>query len=119
MMKLRAAIALAGLLALTACGTGEVKDTGPISLRMTVWTSNEAHLKLFNEIAAAYKAEHSNVTEIKFDPIPFDSYTTTLTTQIAGGNGPDLAWVLESSAPDFVSSGALVSLEKYDFGDLV
>jgi multiple sugar transport system substrate-binding protein len=31
-------------------------------------------------------------------------------TQIAGGNAPDLAWVLESTAPDFVSSGALVPI---------
>ena len=85
-------------------------DTGPVSLRMTVWSSNEAHLKLFNEIAAEYKASNPRITEIKFDPIPFESYTTTLTTQIAGGNGPDLAWVLENSAPDFVDSGALVPL---------
>ncbi|GIH08625.1 sugar ABC transporter substrate-binding protein [Rhizocola hellebori] len=121
-MKIRAtALALAGLLALTACGgkTEEPAAAGPVSLRMTVWTSNEAHLKLFNEIAAAYRAEHPNVTEIKFDPIPFESYTTTLTTQIAGGNGPDLAWVLENAAPDFVSSGALVPLDGYDTSDLV
>ncbi len=120
-MRIRAtALALAGLLALTACGgkTEEPAAAGPVALRMTVWTSNEAHLKLFNEIAAAYRAEHPNVTEVKFDPIPFESYTTTLTTQIAGGNGPDLAWVLENAAPDFVSSGALVPLDGYDTTDL-
>ncbi len=121
-MRIRAiALGLTGLLALAACGgtAEEPADTGPVSLRMTVWTSNEAHLKLFNEIAAAYRADHPNVTEIKFDPIPFEGYTTTLTTQIAGGNGPDLAWVLENAAPDFVSSGALVPLEGYDTSDLV
>lgn len=111
----RIAVALAALLALAGCGnSGEPESTGPVSLRMTVWTSNEAHLKLFNDIAAAYRTEHPDVTEIKFDPVPFDAYTTTLTTQIAGGNGPDLAWILENSAPDFVSSGALVALEGYD-----
>ncbi|MDT5037486.1 MAG: multiple sugar transport system substrate-binding protein [Micromonosporaceae bacterium] len=111
------AYALAGLLALSvaACGGGKsdtpkASNTGPVSLRMTVWTSNAAHLKLFNDIAAAYKAAHPRITTITFDSIPLDSYTTTLTTQIAGGNGPDLAWILESSAPDFVSSGALVGL---------
>lgn len=114
MMRRATAGALAGLLALAtaACGAGADKGSGggPVSLRMTVWTSNEAHLKLFNDIANAYKATHPNVSAITFDPIPFDSYTTTLTTQIAGGNGPDLAWILEGSAPDFVSSGALVDL---------
>ncbi|MBB5868970.1 multiple sugar transport system substrate-binding protein [Allocatelliglobosispora scoriae] len=106
-----AAVALAGLIGLAACGSEKAADSGPVSLRVTVWTANEAHLKLFNSIADEYKKTHSNVTEIKFDPIPFESYTTTLTTQIAGGNGPDLAWLLENSAPDFVSSGALVPLD--------
>jgi multiple sugar transport system substrate-binding protein len=121
-MRIRAiALGLTGLLALAACGgtAEEPADSGPVSLRMTVWTSNEAHLKLFNDIAAAYRADYPNVTEIKFDPIPFEGYTTTLTTQIAGGNGPDLAWILENAAPDFVSSGALVPLEGYDTSDLV
>ncbi|GAA2216603.1 ABC transporter substrate-binding protein [Micromonospora olivasterospora] len=105
------AAALAGVVALSACGGGEAKDTGPASLRMTVWSANEAHLKLFNEIADEYRKSHPNVAEIKFDPIPFETYTTTLTTQIAGGNAPDLAWVLENSAPDFVASGALLPLD--------
>jgi multiple sugar transport system substrate-binding protein len=104
-------VAILGL-SMAACGGSKPKpaDTGPVSLRMTVWSANEAHLKLFNEIAAEYKAKKPRVTDIKFDPLPFDSYTTTLTTQIAGGNGPDLAWVLENAAPDFVDSGALIGL---------
>ncbi|MFD0576522.1 ABC transporter substrate-binding protein [Dactylosporangium darangshiense] len=116
-MKFRAAIAALAVTALTAlagCGDGGgtpvAEDTGPIELRMTIWSANEAHLKLFNDIAAEYKTAHPNVS-VRFDPLPFDSYTTTLTTQIAGGNGPDLAWVLEDSAPDFVGSGALVPLD--------
>lgn len=103
------ALILAGLLAVTACSGSAA--SGPKSLRMTVWTANEAHLKLLNEIAAEYKAAHPDVTEIKFDSIPADGYTTTLTTQIAGGNAPDLAWILEESAPDFVSSGALAPIK--------
>jgi multiple sugar transport system substrate-binding protein len=79
-------------------------------LRMTIWSANEAHLKLFNDIAAAYKQSHPDVN-VTFDSLPFDSYTTTLTTQIAGGNPPDLAWILETTAADFVSSGALMPLK--------
>src|SRR5258705_2089265 len=119
-------LALAGLFALTACGSSpQTQNTGPVSLRMTIWSANEAHLKLFNEIAADYRTTHPNVTEIKFDVIPVENYTTTLTTQIAGGSGPDLVWMLENSAPDFVTSGALVPLddtlqktEGYSFADL-
>ncbi|MFS1301206.1 ABC transporter substrate-binding protein [Streptosporangium longisporum] len=123
-----AAVALAALLTLAACGQGAGSAPaaqGPQPLRMTIWTSNEAHLKLFGEIAAEYRKTHPGVGEITFDPIPFETYTTTLTTQIAGGNAPDLAWILESSAPDFVTSGALAPLEEtlskapgYEFDDL-
>src|SRR5690606_17953806 len=67
---------------------------------------------------------HPNVS-VTFDSLPFDNYTTTLTTQIAGGNAPDLAWILETSAADFVNSGALAPLseafanaEGYDLDDV-
>lgn len=127
-MKSRLIVAgtLACVTVLTACGgDGDSGSAdGPANLRMTIWTSNEEHLALFDEIAAGYTESHPDVT-VKFDPIPFESYTTTLTTQIAGGNGPDLAWVLEDSAPDFVDSGALTPLsetlqktEGYEFDDL-
>ncbi|GAA3452860.1 ABC transporter substrate-binding protein [Dactylosporangium matsuzakiense] len=120
-MRIRTALAALSVLALAACGDGggstpAAVETGPVELRMTIWSANEAHLKLFNDIAAQYKSAHPNVS-VKFDPLPFESYTTTLTTQIAGGNGPDLAWVLEESAPDFVGSGALVPLDNLDQPD--
>jgi len=81
-----------------------------VDLRMALWTANEGHLKLFNEIAAAYKATHPDVN-VTFDSLAYDGYTTTLTTQIAGGNAPDLAWILETTAGDFVNSGALSPLK--------
>ncbi|GAA3209503.1 ABC transporter substrate-binding protein [Nonomuraea helvata] len=96
--------ALALTVAVTACGGGGEATTqaGPVTLRMTVWTASEAHLKLLNDIAAGFTK-----AKVKFESLPVDTYTTTLTTQIAGGNAPDLAWILERSAPDFVGSGAL------------
>ncbi|MEV0166432.1 carbohydrate ABC transporter substrate-binding protein (CUT1 family) [Nonomuraea fuscirosea] len=107
-----AAAGLAGLLVLTACGSGaEPAATGPATLRMTIWTGNAEHLSLLNSIADEYKKTHQDVAAIKFDTLPIENYTTTLTTQIAGGNAPDLAWILENSAPDFVGSGALAPLD--------
>ncbi|MDF2666433.1 MAG: ABC-type sugar transport system, periplasmic component [Microbacterium sp.] len=110
MLSAAAVIAAASLVFSGCSGSGPSADE-PVALRMTVWTSNEAQLALFNEIADAYRADHPEVSSITFDPLDFDSYTTTLTTQLAGGNPPDMAWLLENSAPDFVSSGALVPLD--------
>lgn len=105
------ATALVAVTALAGCGAGSSGESGPTSLRMTVWTSNAAHLKLFQGIAADYRKTHPEIKKITFDPLPLESYTTTLTTQVSGGNAPDLAWVFENSAPDFVDSGALVPLD--------
>ncbi|MGW2182616.1 ABC transporter substrate-binding protein [Streptomyces sp. NPDC001732] len=121
------AAAMSATLVLAACsGDGSGDDSGPVTLRMTVWTSNKPHLKLFDEIAAAYKKNHPEIKDIKFDPLPFDTYSTALTTQMTGGNAPDLAWVFETDAADFVSSGALVPLDDtlkqtsgYQYDDLL
>lgn len=114
--KLGAAAAVAGLsLALAGCGASAptpVETTaapGSVDLRMSVWTSNEDQLALFDEIAAAYKADHPEIGEITYESLPFADYNTTLTTQIAGGNAPDLAWMGDLSR-DLIASDALVPL---------
>lgn len=119
------AVAILGLAACSGGGAPEETAASDIHLRMTVWTSNEDHLALFDSIADEYLADHPEVTEIEFDPLPFEDYTSTLTTQVAGGSAPDLAWILENAAPDFVQSGALLPLDEtlegtdgYEFDDL-
>lgn len=124
--RLGVALAATAALTLTACGGGEETASGPVALRMTVWTADEAQLALFQQIADAYVADHEDtVSKVTFETMPFEEYTTGLTTQIAGGNAPDLAWIFESNAPEFVRSGALADLrptlegtEGYDVDDL-
>lgn len=97
--KLFGAVALTTALALTAaCGASSDDGSGAtnatnVKLRMTVWTSNQDQLELFDTIAAAYRAKHPEVSSITFESLPFEDYNTTLTTQIAGGNAPDMAWM--------------------------
>jgi multiple sugar transport system substrate-binding protein len=93
-------------------------------LRFTVWTGSEAHLKMLNGIAESFKATHPDVT-VKFETIPAADYTQKLTFQIAGGNPPDLGWMMEDAAPTFENAGVLWDIgptvkaaEGYDFGDL-
>lgn len=101
---------LAGLAMTTTALSALAAPATAQELRMAIWSANEAHLALFNGIADEYEAAHPGVN-VTFDSLPFDGYTTTLTTQIAGGNAPDLAWILETTAGDFVSSGALSPLK--------
>jgi multiple sugar transport system substrate-binding protein len=109
MRKIAPIAALVLLTSLTACG-GETEAAGPVTLRMTTWSANPAHVELFNSIAADYKKTNPDVS-VTFEALPLENYTTTVTTQIAGGNPPDIAWVLEGAAPDFVASGALTALD--------
>ncbi|MDR0435931.1 MAG: extracellular solute-binding protein, partial [Propionibacteriaceae bacterium] len=109
-----AAAMLAGLVGCSSGDDGTTPQTttdAPVSLRMTVWTGNEAHLAIFNGIADAYIAANpTKVSSITFETLPYDDYMQTLTTQIAGGNAPDLAWIFETSGPEFVESGILTDL---------
>ncbi len=94
-------------------------------LRMTVWTGSDAHLEMLNDIADGFEANHPGVT-INFETIPFSEYVQGLTLQLAGGNPPDLGWLLETSAPIFVEAGVLLDVgdtlrsdDDYDFRDLL
>lgn len=99
---------------------GASKTDENIELRYTVWTGNEAHLKLLGSIADAYREKNPNVS-IKFDTIPYGDYVQKLTLQLNGSNPPDAGWISEASAPTFVESDALVdiapALVPYDYED--
>lgn len=92
-------------------------------LRVTIWTGNEAHLKMLNGFAESFRAKRPDVT-VKFETIPPGDYTQKLTFQIAGGNPPDLGWLMEDAAPTFARAGILEDLaptlnaaKDYDFAD--
>lgn len=123
-----AALTLTGALAftLTAC-SADTGETSPVDLRMSLWSSNEAHLALLQQIGDAYVAEHPDeVSSISFEPVTNPDYIAGLTTQIAGGSVPDLAWIPEASALEFVDSGilhdvsaALESSDGYELDDIL
>ncbi|MFG6444321.1 ABC transporter substrate-binding protein [Microbacterium sp. P06] len=125
--KLLGSIAVLGtVVALAGCGAGGGgESTGPVDLRMSVWTSDENQLALFNDMADEYIADNPEVSSITFESLPFADYNTTLSTQVAGGNAPDLAWVGDI-AKDLMDAEALVPLteafeqtEGYDYPDIL
>lgn len=89
---------------------GNGDDGGDVSLRVTVWTGADEHLALFDDIADAFIDQHDQVTDVTFDVLSFDDYNEALTVQLAGGNPPDLGWVFERNAPEFIESGVLADI---------
>lgn len=130
-----AATITAAAVVLAACSGGGDDDpdgsgapSEPVDLRMTMWSGNEDHHAIFEEIADAYIAEHPDqVGSIEFDGITEPGqYVPTVTTQIAGGESPDLMWATEAYAAEFVRSGVFADVapilsetEGYDVDDLV
>ncbi|MGV8935866.1 MAG: ABC transporter substrate-binding protein [Allorhizobium sp.] len=114
------------LKSLTASAFALLMSTAAVlatDLRMTVWTGSEAHLKMLNGIAESFKKTHPDVN-VQFETVPVNDYTQKLTFQVAGGNPPDIAWMMEDAAPAFENANLLMDLgptlkaaEGYDFAD--
>ena len=130
MRKKSIALALTAgvVIALAGCASNPApaESAGPVDLTMTIWSSNEKHLELLNGIADEYIAANPDkVASVSFETLSGD-YLTTLTTQIAGGDTPDLAWIAETYGKQFVESGVLFPLsptleatDGYDVDDLI
>ena len=91
-------------------GEGEVPEpTEPVTVKFFSWVGNEETMKKF---AADFHKVHPNIT-IQFENVPAEQAAQKLTTQIAGNNAPDVAYVNASDTADYASRNALVDLTDY------
>jgi multiple sugar transport system substrate-binding protein len=91
-------------------GEGPVKDpTSPTTVTFSSWVGSDVTMK---NLAADFHKEHPNIT-IQFQNVNAENASQKLTTQIAGGNPPDVAFVNASDTSDFASRQALVNLDDY------
>ncbi|MFC0680980.1 ABC transporter substrate-binding protein [Lysobacter korlensis] len=111
--------AAATALSLTACAGGGTQSqnnaTGPVEEPTEEVTISYATWQTGDEINALkkeFEKEHPNIT-VEFRNVPAENMGQTLTTQIAGNNPPDAAYVDASSVSAFASRGALVNLDNY------
>ena len=105
--------------ALAGCGGGSSGSSGggidvseptsPVTITFESWVGNEPPIKKF---AKQFKKLHPNIN-IKFVNVPAEEIGQKLTTQIAGGNPPDAAFVDSGTVGDFASRGALENLDPY------
>jgi multiple sugar transport system substrate-binding protein len=66
----------------------------------------------WNKLAKQFHQIHPNIT-VNIVNVPAENQQTKLTTQIAGGNAPDAAYVDAGSVGAFAPRGALVNLDDY------
>jgi multiple sugar transport system substrate-binding protein len=91
-------------------GEGPVKDpSSPVTVTFSSWVGSDPTMK---KMAADFHKLHPNIT-IKFQNVSADNASQKLTTQIAGGNPPDVAYIDASGTSDFASRDALVNLDNY------
>jgi multiple sugar transport system substrate-binding protein len=100
--------AVAMTLLATACGGGEGSSGGDgVEITFSSWIGQEPTIK---KMAEEFHKENPDIT-IKFQNVPAEESAQKLTTQIAGGNPPDAAFVDASTVAGFASRGALVNLD--------
>jgi multiple sugar transport system substrate-binding protein len=115
------AVVAAALLA-TACGSSDDDGTSagagagpvpepkePVTITFASWVGKERGMKALYK---KFQAEHPNIT-VDFQDIPPEEASRKLTTQVAGGNPPDTAYMDAVTIADFSSRGALVDLTDY------
>src|SRR5690606_32986361 len=79
-----AAVAGAALV-LGGCTAAPREADDPVDLRVAVWSANEAHHEVFNEIADEFIAANPDrVASVTFEAYPLDEYQQALLTQVSG-----------------------------------
>ncbi len=83
------------------------EPTSPVTISFASWVGGQDGMKL---AYARFHKLHPNIT-VKFQNVPAEELETKLTTQIAGGNPPDAAYVDAGTVSTFASRKALVNLD--------
>lgn len=110
----------ASSLLLTACGAGGGsgdEGDGPIDMTMTVWTADEEVIKIYTDLADEFRKGQPDLGKFTVQSIPFANYSGRLTTQLAGGDAPDLGWLVEADIPGLANAGVLTDVGPALTGD--
>ena len=83
------------------------EPTEPVTITFSSWIGSTKGMK---KLYAKFKTEHPNIT-VQFQDVPAEESEKKLTTQVAGGNPPDAAYVDASNVATFAPRKALVELE--------
>lgn len=87
----------------------EDEPAEPATITFSSWVGSTDGMQHLYE---KFQQEHPNIT-VEFEDVPAEESARKLTTQIAGGNPPDVAYIDASEVITFASRGALANLDDY------
>src|SRR5215217_6314064 len=85
------------------------EPTSPVTITFASWVGDSENMQILKQ---RFEEIHPNI-KVEFQGVPAEEATSKLTTQIAGGNPPDVAFLDQSAVVDFASRNALLDLEPY------
>ncbi len=81
----------------------------PVTISFASWVGSSETLQALRD---QFHELHPNIT-VEFEDVPAEEFTDRLTTRIAGGNPPDVAFMDQAYVVDFASRNAFLELGPY------
>jgi len=82
-----------------------------VSIRFSWWGDPQRN-KVYEGVIAEFEKKFPNI-EVKGEPTSWGDYFNKLSTQVAGGNAPDVIGMHANNVGDFASRGALLDLDPF------
>ena len=82
----------------------------PVTISFMSWVAGTS--ETLKSLREQFQGIHPNI-KVDFEDVPSEEATDRLTTRIAGGNPPDVAFVDQSAVLDFATRNALLELGPY------
>ena len=89
---------------------GIADPSEPVTITFASW--HTAGSEVFEALRTQFQELHPTIA-VEFEEVPAEEFTDRLTTRIAGGNPPDVAFLDQGAVVDFSSRNALVQLDPY------
>jgi multiple sugar transport system substrate-binding protein len=102
--------AVAVMLVATACGgsSGGTSSNGKVTLSFA-WWGDATRAKVTQAAINLFEQKHPNI-KVTTEYAPFGSYSSKITTQVSGGNAPDLMSIDRGFQSEFAGRGVLADL---------
>jgi len=100
------ALALAGSLAVAACGGSKPSEEGKQTVTMWIYpviADDAAHKQFWSEATQRFTTANPNI-EVKVEVFPWANRDQALATAIAGGKAPDVVYLIPDQLPKYANS---------------